>query len=106
MNQQSDRDSTAPQLDKELFKRAQELASRPYKIEIVPDQTTDGEPCFYVRVAELPGCVSHGMTVDEAIASIESAKLDFIYFLLVDGLSVPEPGSPYRDHDVYLGNSA
>lgn len=74
MCQQSGSDSAVSHLDKELYKRAEELASRPYTIEIGSDETTDGEPCFYVRVAELPGCVSHGMTIHEAKTSIESAR--------------------------------
>ena len=91
-------------MNKELFNRAKELAARPYQIEVTPDETTDGEPCFYVRVAELPGCSSWGVTADEAKANIEDAKVDFIYFLLADGLFVPAPGSPSCDHKVYLGS--
>ena len=91
-----------PHMNKELFVRAKELASRPYKIEIMPDETTEGEPCVYARIPELPGCSSWGYTVDEAKTNVEDAMVDFIYFLLEDGLSVPAPGSPAREHDVYL----
>ena len=93
-----------PHMNRERFCKAKELANRPYRLEIMPDENTDGEPCFYVRVAELPGCSSWGMTVDEAKTNVEHAKVDFIYFLLEDGLFVPAPGSPWRDHEVYLGS--
>jgi len=39
----------------------------------------------------MPGCVSHGDTVEEAKEWLESAKIDFIWFLLDHSLEVPEP---------------
>lgn len=73
--------------------QAEELASRPYKIELQAYETPDGQPYFFGRVPELPGCVSDGDTEQEAKANVRSAMIDFIYFLLEDGLPVPEPRS-------------
>ncbi len=70
---------------------AEELASRPYQIELQAYETLDGQTYFFGRVPEMPGCVSDGATEQEAKANVKSAMVDFIYFLLEDGLAVPEP---------------
>lgn len=78
-------------MNEERFREAKRLADRPYQVHIFPDETTDGEPGYFVRIPEMPGCVSDGDTVEEAKRHLELAKVDFIYFLLEDGLPVPEP---------------
>ena len=78
-------------LDPKVLQRAQELASRPYQARIFLDETTEGKPVYVALVPEIPGCHTHGDTVEEAREWLESAKVDFIYFLLIDGLAVPEP---------------
>ncbi len=70
---------------------AEEFASRPYQIELQAYETPDGQPYFFGRVREMPGCVSDGETEQEAKANVRLAMIDFIYFLLEDGLAVPEP---------------
>ena len=78
-------------MNSKRLKKAKRLAKRAYQIRIFADATTDGEAGYYAIVPELPGCVSDGATVEEAKQNLESAKVDFIYFLLEDGLTVPEP---------------
>ena len=78
-------------MNKHLFRKAKELAQRPYQVHIVSDETTDGKPAYFARVSEMPGCVSHGYTIEEARSQIETAKVDFIYFLLEDELPIPKP---------------
>ncbi len=78
-------------MNEQRLQLAEKLASRAYQMHIFPDETTDGESCFVATVPELPICMSDGDTVEEAMANLESAKVDFIYFLLEDGLPVPEP---------------
>ena len=78
-------------MNEERLRKAKRLADRPYQVRIVPDETTDGKPGYFVRIPEMPGCVSDGDTVEEAKRHLELAKVDFIYFLLEDGLPVPEP---------------
>ena len=78
-------------MNEERFQEAKRLADRPYQAHIFPDETTDGKPGYFVRIPEMPGCVSDGETVEEAKKNLELAKVDFIYFLLEDGLPVPEP---------------
>ena len=50
----------------------------------------------------MPGCVSHGATVAEAMEWIELAKVDFIYFYLEDGLTPPEPAGLRGDEIPHL----
>ncbi len=87
--------------------KAKQLAARPYQMRVFADLTTDGEPGYYAMIPELPGCVSDGDTVEEARQNVESAKVDFIYFLLEDGLDVPKPqlmATPVRINMLeYLG---
>ncbi len=78
-------------LNPEILRRAQALAKQPYQARIFLDETTEGEPVYVALVPEMPGCHTHGDTEEEAREWLESAKVDFIYFLLADGLDVPAP---------------
>jgi len=69
-------------------------AELPYTI--IMEQWNDGEGPYYVaRVAELPHCLIHGDTPEEAIREVEEAKRDWIKSNLERGLSIPEP-RPHR----------
>ena len=78
-------------MNNQTLKKAKELANRPYQIRIFLDETTDDEPIYVAVIPELPGCVAYGDTPEEAKHNITTAKEDFIYFLLEDELTVPEP---------------
>lgn len=73
------------------YEEATRLANRSYRTLVFLDETTEGEPIYVALNPELKGCVSQGDTPDEAIANLREARVDFIYFLLEDGLDVPEP---------------
>ena len=75
----------------DLLKRAEELADRPYAIEILYDETTTGEPIIVVSHPELPGCMAQGSTVEEALAELADARNEYILSLLEDRLPVPGP---------------
>jgi len=52
----------------------------------------DGEGSYWVaRIAELPHCLIHGNTPEEAITEIEEVKRDWIKSNLERGLKIPEP---------------
>jgi predicted RNase H-like HicB family nuclease len=72
---------------------AARLAALPYSVEVAKDETTDGRPIFLARVPELEGCMAQGDTLDQALDSLQEAKLDFILALLVDALPVPLPAT-------------
>lgn len=46
---------------------------------------------YGVSIAELPGCISQGETIDEAIRMIEDAKLCWLETALEEGHEIPEP---------------
>ena len=73
----------------------------PYKIEVIPDVDDGG---YGVCIPDLPGCLSTGETIEEAISNIEEAKREWITAAVEDGLTIPEP-SPEVDLSSYSGNS-
>lgn len=65
----------------------------PYSVEVTPEQTTEGTPCYLASYPDLPGCMSHGDTPDEAIANLFEAKELYIKTLLEKGQDIPLPTS-------------
>jgi antitoxin HicB len=54
----------------------------------------DGEgPYWVARVVELPHCIIHGNTPEEAISEIQTVKREWIQSNLKRGLKIPEPAS-------------
>ena len=65
-------------------------AKLPYTV--IVEQWDDGEGAYWVaRIAELPHCLIHADTPEEAIREIQEVKMDWIRSNLERGLSVPEP---------------
>ncbi|MBL1135889.1 MAG: type II toxin-antitoxin system HicB family antitoxin [Chloroflexi bacterium] len=46
---------------------------------------------FLARNPELEGCMAQGETPEAAQSNLLEARIDYIYFLLEDGLPVPDP---------------
>jgi predicted RNase H-like HicB family nuclease len=63
-----------------------------YSIHVVPDATTDGDFCYLAYHPELPGCMSHGKTVAEAIHELHAARE--LYLKTLDELGQPIPPKP------------
>ena len=71
-------------------KKLEYYASLPYTI--ILEAWDDGDGPYYVaRIAELPHCMIHGSTPQEAVAEIEEVKLDWIKSNLARRLRIPEP---------------
>jgi antitoxin HicB len=66
----------------------------PYRIELVPDPHG-----WFVRMPELPGCMSQGDTQEEALAMIRDAQRLWLRGALEDGWTIPEP----RSDDAFSG---
>lgn len=64
----------------------------PYTRELIPEP----EGGWFVRIKELPGCMSQGETPDEAMAMIEDAMAGWLESALAHGKAIPEPR---RDED-------
>ena len=86
---------------KNIEKELEYYSKLPYTI--ILEVWDDGDGEYYVaRVAELPHCIIHGDTPQEAIAEIEEVKLDWIKSNLVRGLKVPEPTSRKHSGQIRL----
>ena len=72
----------------------------PYSILLhqIEDQ---GTRYWIAEFPELPGCVSHGLTVDEAVKNAEEAKKDWILDSLEESDEVPSP----IDRDRFSGKT-
>lgn len=62
----------------------------PYSI-LLHQVEDEGKKYWIAEVPELPGCKSHGSTVEEAVDSVEEAKKDWIADSLEKGEDVPVP---------------
>jgi antitoxin HicB len=67
----------------------------PYARELIPD--TEGG--WFIRIKELPGCMSQGDTPEEALRMIEDAMRGWLAVSLEDGDPIPEP----RPEEEYSG---
>lgn len=70
------------------MKTIEEYMSLPYKLELVPDIEEGGYAACW---PELPGCVTCGETIEEAVRNAEDAKSAWIEAALEDGMTIPEP---------------
>ena len=62
-----------------------------YSVYVVPDETTDGEPCYLASHPELHGCMSHGRTIEEAITNLDAARDLYVTTLQQLGQPIPPP---------------
>lgn len=62
----------------------------PYTVVLKPG-TGEGEKYWVARVLELPHCMTHGASPEEALKDIEDAKREWLESNLEDGLPIPEP---------------
>lgn len=75
------------------LEEAKRLAALPYSIEYDIDDLTDGTTVVTAYHPELPGCMSDGMTKEEAVINLADARLMYIEHLLEFNVPVPEPRS-------------
>ncbi|MCR4710753.1 MAG: type II toxin-antitoxin system HicB family antitoxin [Clostridia bacterium] len=62
----------------------------PYRMEIIPDAEEGG---FVVRFPDLPGCLTIGNDLHEALNQAEDAKRAWLTAALEDGVEIHEPES-------------
>ena len=70
------------------MRKIEEYLKKPYKIEVIPDMEEGG---YAISCPELPGCISCGDTIEEAMRNIEDAKIAWLNAALEDGIVIPEP---------------
>jgi len=74
-----------------LREKAKKLAALPHLVQVIQDETTDGQLVYLAKILEFDGCFGQGKTLEEAIEDLNHAKVDYILSLLEDGISVPRP---------------
>ena len=62
--------------------------SLPYRVEIIKDTDEDGYAAF---IPELKGCITTGITEEDALESLKDAKAVWLSSALEDGDPIPEP---------------
>jgi predicted HicB family RNase H-like nuclease len=73
-------------------KELEHYAKLPYTV--IVEQWDHGEGHYWVaRIAELPHCLIHADTPEEAVKEIQEVKMDWIKSNLERGLRIPEPRS-------------
>ena len=65
----------------------EEYMHLPYRMELIPDTVEGG---FAVRFPELPGCLTCGDTLEEAVRNAENCKREWLTAALEDGIEIPE----------------
>ncbi len=78
------------------MKTLKDYLNAPYRMEIIPDTAEGG---FTVSCPELPGCITTGATIDEALENLQQAKKDWFEAALADGVKINDP----IDQDSYSG---
>ncbi len=62
--------------------------SQNYRMEVIPDAEEGG---YVISYPELPGCMTCGATIDEAIKNAVDCKRAWLETQLEDGVTIPEP---------------
>ena len=73
-----------------------EYLDLPYRVAMVSDQLSNGETVYVARHPELPGCMSHGESIKEAVASLRDARELYLRGLMKRGLPIPRPTPPRK----------
>lgn len=68
----------------------EEYMRLPYRMEIIPDTVEGG---FAVRFPELPGCLTCGDTLEEAVRNAADCKKEWLIAAMGEGITIPEPVS-------------
>ncbi len=64
--------------------------SLPYRMEIIPDTDEGG---YTVWFPELPGCLTCGDTLEEALSNADDAKKLWISVAIEEGIKIEEPAT-------------
>ena len=72
------------------MKTLNDYMALPYRLEIVEDQEEGG---FVVSYPDLPGCITCGDTIQDAMNNAKDAKKAWIEAALEEGIEINEPDS-------------
>lgn len=71
-----------------MVRTIEEYMKLPYRLELIPDEAEGG---FVTSYPDLPGCLSCGETVEEAVANALDAKRAWLEAAIEEDVSIPEP---------------
>ena len=72
------------------MKTLNDYMALPYRLEIVEDQEEGG---YVVSYPDLPGCITCGDTIEEAMNNAKDAEKAWIEAALEEGIEINEPDS-------------
>ena len=75
---------------KDIESRVSDLLKNKYRFVLLEDEDEGG---YVISFPDLPGCLSVGATIEEAIKNGDDAKKEWFYACLEEGVDVPEPFS-------------
>ena len=70
------------------MKTVEEYMKLPYKLEIIPDTEESG---FVASYPDLPGCITCGKTIADAVANAEDAKKAWLSAAVENNIQIAEP---------------
>ncbi len=73
-----------------MMKTLNEYMALSYRMEIVEDKDEGG---FVVSYPDLPGCITCGETIEDAVANAADAKRAWLEAALEDGVEISEPNN-------------
>lgn len=68
------------------MKTLEDYMAMPYRMEIVEDTKEGG---FVISCPDLPGCLTFGETLEEAMRNADDAKKAWLLAAMEDGLEIP-----------------
>lgn len=73
------------------MKTIEEYLDMPYTVTLVHHRDDAGHEGWIAEVEELTGCISQGVTPEEAVAHVRDAMTGWLSIALEDGIAIPEP---------------
>lgn len=73
---------------KEIEAIVDEYMNKKYKFELIEDEDEGG---YCISFPDLPGCMSFGESIDQAIVNGEDAKREWFWSMIEEGNRIPEP---------------
>ncbi len=83
---------------REIEQLVEHYMSLPYRVEM---RSSDWG--WFVRIPDLPGCMSQGESPEDALVMIRDAQRGWLTVTLEDGRPIPEPRVTEDDEETYSG---
>lgn len=65
-----------------------------FAVEVAPETSTEGELIYLARHPDLPGCMAHGTSVEEAVGNLGEARRLYLSELQRRGVALPQLAPP------------